>query len=230
MAPPILLIPGINGSARLYLGQIPDLWRLGPVSIANHTSGDSVGDIARRILDSAPAEFALVGFSFGGYLAFEILRQAPRRVRKLALVSTSARADNPEQSQRRRERMQAVRDGGFDDMLRLQFQAATHPGRRDDDALRANYVKMAWECGADAFLRHSQAAIGRPDSLSGLAKIRCPTTVIVGDSDAITPPALSREMAAGIAGAGLHIVANAGHLAPLEQPDEVARLLVDFLA
>ena len=99
---PIMLIPGLTCSARLYAEQIPALWRFGPVMVADHTRDDSMAAIARRILAAAPPRFALAGLSMGGYIAFEILRQAPERVAKLALLDTGARAETPEQTERRK--------------------------------------------------------------------------------------------------------------------------------
>ena len=93
---PIVLVPGLNCSARLYAAQIPELWRFGPVTVANHTRDDTVAAIAQRILDDAPPRFALAGLSMGGYMALEIMRRAPNRVARLALLDTNARDDSPE--------------------------------------------------------------------------------------------------------------------------------------
>src|SRR6267142_1991928 len=108
---PILLIPGLGGSPRIYAPVIPQLWRFGPVTVANHIRDDSLGAIARRILAEAPPHFALAGHSMGGYIAFEILRQAPERVAKLALINSQARPDTPEASERRRGMMARARGG-----------------------------------------------------------------------------------------------------------------------
>ena len=97
-----MLIPGLTCTARLYAEQIPALWQFGPVTVADHRRDDSMAAIARRILAAAPPRFALAGLSMGGYIAFEIMRQAPGRVVKLALLDTGARADVPEQTERRR--------------------------------------------------------------------------------------------------------------------------------
>ena len=98
---PIVLIPGLTCTARLYAEQIPALWPFGPVTVADHRRDDSMAAIARRILAAAPPRFALAGLSMGGYIAFEIMRQAPERVVKLALLDTGARGDTPEQTERR---------------------------------------------------------------------------------------------------------------------------------
>src|SRR6187402_3054757 len=99
---PTVLIPGLLCTPRLYAEQIPALWRFGPVTITNHTQDDSMAGIARRILAQAPPRFALIGLSMGGYVAFELQRQAPERVAKLALLATTARPDTPEQTEQRK--------------------------------------------------------------------------------------------------------------------------------
>src|ERR1019366_536693 len=102
---PIVLVPGLNCSARLYAEQIPALWRFGPVTVADHTRDDSIPAIAGRILAAAPPRFALAGLSMGGYIALDIMRQAPGRVVKLALLDTGARPESAEQTERRQPAM-----------------------------------------------------------------------------------------------------------------------------
>jgi pimeloyl-ACP methyl ester carboxylesterase len=226
---PILLIPGLNCSARLFVYQFPHLWRFGTVMIANHTRGDTVAAIARQILMSAPPRFTLVGFSMGGYVAFEILREAPERVARLALLDTGARADTPQQVERRRERIAMAQTGRFSESLDAQFPLLVRPNRRDDGALLNQYKTMALECGAEAFVRHLHADMSRPDSRADFANIRCPTIIVVGDMDQLTPPILAEEMANGINGARLVVVPTSGHLSPLEQPESVTKALVSLL-
>src|SRR5437763_3285574 len=112
-ATPILLVPGLAGSPRIYAPLVPALWRYGPVSVPNHIRDDHMDAIARRILAEAPPRFALAGHSMGGYIAFEIMRQASDRVAKLALINTQARPDTPEASAGRRARIARVREGGL---------------------------------------------------------------------------------------------------------------------
>ncbi len=110
---PILLVPGLASSSRIFAPVIPAMWRFGPVTVANHIRDDTMGAIARRILAEAPPRFALAGHSMGGYIAFEIMRQAPERVAKLALINTQARPDTPEASERRRSQIARARAGEF---------------------------------------------------------------------------------------------------------------------
>jgi pimeloyl-ACP methyl ester carboxylesterase len=226
---PIVLVPGLNCSARLYADQIPALWRFGPVQVADHTRDSSMDAIAARILAAAPQRFALAGLSMGGYLALTIVRHAPERVQKLALLDTSARPETPEQTERRRPQIALAESGRFAEVPALQFPVFVHRNRQGDEALRERVRTMAEETGAQAFLRQQHALMTRADSRPSLTAIRCPTLVLVGDGDELTPPPLSQEIAAGVAGSRLVIVADCGHLSTMEQPDAVNRALVEWM-
>ncbi len=229
MSVPIVLIPGLNCSARIYGEQLAPLWQHGSVMVADHTRGDSMETIARHILAAAPPQFALVGYSMGGYIAFELLRQAPTRIVRLALLDTGARPDSPGHIKLRMERIAMTRAGRFDEVLEQHFPALVHPSRHNDEALHGLYRRIADECGAETFIRHQTAIINRPDSRPMLAAIGCPTLVLVGDSDKVTPPPWAEEMAAGIAGARLVVVPTCGHLSTLEQPQAVNDALVRWI-
>jgi pimeloyl-ACP methyl ester carboxylesterase len=226
---PTVLVPGLLCSPRLYRGQITPLWQFGPVMIADHTRDDSMSAIARRILAVAPPRFALIGLSMGGYISFEIMRQAPERVAKLALLDTTARPDTPEQTERRRAQVALAKTGRLLEVVDTLFPMIVHRDHRNDQGLRAIAHAMAEEVGPAAFERQQTAIIGRPDSRPGLAEIRCPTLVLVGEGDELTPPERAAEMANGIPGCRLVTVPDAGHSSTLEQPHLVAKSLVEFL-
>jgi pimeloyl-ACP methyl ester carboxylesterase len=224
------MIPGLLCTARLYLEQIPALWQFGPVTIADHTRDDNMAGIARRILSQAPPRFALIALSMGGYVAFELLRQAPERVAKLALLDTTARPDLPEQSEQRKVQIQMARDGHFDGIARLLFPRFVAAAHQEDRTLKRIVRTMAEETGAEAFVRQQTAIIGRVDSRPSLSAIACPTLVLVGEQDVLTPPDRAAEIAAGIPHARQVVVPDCGHLSTLEQPDAVTQALVDFFA
>jgi pimeloyl-ACP methyl ester carboxylesterase len=226
---PVVLIPGLTCTARLYAGQIPALWRFGPVMIADHTRDDSMATIARRILAAAPPRFALAGLSMGGYIAFEIMRQTPLRVARLALLDTGARGDTAEQTERRKIVIELAKSGRYAEVPDIAFPVYVHRNRHHDAALKRIVCDMVEETGQDAFLRQQQAIIGRPDSRPGLAAIACPTLVLVGDGDEATPPELAREIAAGIPRSRLVIIPDSGHLSTLEKPQAVTDALVDWM-
>ena len=226
---PIVAVPGLMCSARLYADQIPALWPFGPVTIADHRRDETMDAIAHRILGSAPPRFALIGLSMGGYIAAAILRQAPERVAKLALLDTSARADLPERMQGRRILIEMVEQGRFAEVIDLHFPQFVHKNRRDDAALKRVVALMAEETGPHAYVRQQKAIINRKDWRAALPQIRCPTLVVVGDADEMTPPKVAEEIAGGITGARLVVVPDCGHLTTLERPAAVNAALTAWM-
>ena len=226
---PVVLVPGLNCSARLYVEQVPALWQFGPVIIADHRRDDSMTALTRRILANAPPRFALAGLSMGGYIAFEIMRQAAARVAKLALLDTGARPETPDRTEARRPLMALAREGRLGEITDEQFPLLVHRKRHGDQALKATIRAMNQETGAEAYIRQQEAIMGRPDSRPTLAAIDCPTLVLVGDEDQLTPPELAREMANGIRGSALVIVPESGHLSTIEQPQAVTKALVEWM-
>jgi pimeloyl-ACP methyl ester carboxylesterase len=186
--------------------------------------------IAARILRAAPPRFALVGLSMGGYLAFEIFRQAPERIARLALLDTSARPDRPDQTAVREQRIALARAGRFAEIADHMFSLLVHSSRHADADLRRVVGQMDEDTGAAAYIRQQIAIMGRPDSRPDLAAIRCPTLVLVGDADALTPPELAHEMVDAISGARLVVVPDCGHLSTLERPEAVSEALVEWMA
>ncbi|ABD08833.1 Alpha/beta hydrolase protein [Rhodopseudomonas palustris HaA2] len=226
---PILLIPGLGGSPRIYAPVLPSLWTFGPVTVANHIRDDSMAAIAGRILAEAPPRFALAGHSMGGYIAFEILRQAPERVARLALINTQARPDSDEAKERRTRQIAQAEAGQLHAVLDVLYPGFVHPSRCEDARLQRVIHDMGDDVGADGFVRQQRAIIARADSRPTLATIRCPTLVISGDTDNTIPNSLSQEMAEGIAGAKLEIIPDCGHLPQIEQPQATAAALAGWL-
>lgn len=228
---PVLLVPSLACSPRLYAPQMTALWQAsGPVMVADHTSADAMSGIAQAILAHAPPRFHLAGLSMGGYISFEILRQAPERVVKLALLDTGSRADAPEQSERRRKLIALAEQDKLTEINDALWPLLVHESRQGEKDLRATVDAMMFETGAGAFVRQQQALIGRPDSRPLLPSVRAQTIVIVGDGDKLTPLALSEEIAAGIPGARLETVRECGHLSTLERPEAVTKLLANWFA
>lgn len=226
---PIVLVPGLASSARIYAPVMPALWRFGSVMVANHIRDDSIAAIARRILAEAPPRFALAGHSMGGYIAFEIMRQAAERVTKLALINTQARPDTPEATARRRGQMERARRGELRAVREESFPELVHPSRRDDVEILRLVHAQDEDVGVAAYLRQQTAIIARMDSRPTLATITCPTLVLTGDADNTIPNAFSKEMADCIAGARLVILDRCGHLPQPEQPEATTRALVEWL-
>jgi pimeloyl-ACP methyl ester carboxylesterase len=227
---PILLIPGISCSARLFLPQIPAIWKYRPVMVADHRTGSSITEIAENILAAAPPRFSLVGFSMGGYVALDIMCRAGDRVERLALISTSARPEDASQAAGRAERIAGLSADETGSWVEQRFRQLVDPSRKDDQNLLYLYRQMALEdVGRDASVRHLTATLDRPDARPTLSRISCPAAILVGESDKITPPALSREIAEGITGSRLTIIPGCGHLSPIERPEAVTQALLQWL-
>jgi pimeloyl-ACP methyl ester carboxylesterase len=227
-APALLLLPGLLCDARLWRDQMQALAGQVECHVADLTQDDSIPAMAARALTAAPARFALCGLSMGGYVAFEILRQAPERVTRLALLDTSARPDTPEQARRRRGLMALTRSGRFRGVTPRLLPQLVHPAHLEGPVAE-EVMAMAERIGKDAFLRQQAAILGRPDSRPLLPGIRIPSLVGVGEADVLTPPVLAEEIAAGIPGARLALLPGCGHLPPLEDPAATTALLRDWL-
>lgn len=227
---PLLLVPGLLCSARLYAPQVTALWPLGPVTVADHRRDADVAAIAACILANAPPRFALAGLSMGGYIAFAMLRQAPERIARLALLDTSARPDTQEQSAGREKFIAMAEAGQLAEVVDTLAPRFLHRDRQNDATLNRVIRDMAADTGEEAFVRQQRAMITRPDSRPQLSSIACPTLVLVGEGDELTPPSLAQEIAAGIAGARLVTVPACGHLSTLEQPEAVNAALAEWLS
>jgi pimeloyl-ACP methyl ester carboxylesterase len=225
MAETLVLIPGLACTSRLYEPQISALSPGRTIIVADHTRDDSMQGIAARLLRDTPDRFSLAGLSMGGYVALEVMRQAPERVERLALLDTSARPDTPEAS-RDRERLIALAEAGrFQDIHSKLWPRLVHPDHQADQVLQDAVFGMMQETGAEAYIRQQRAIMARADSRPLLPGIEIPTLVLVGEGDAITPPDVAREMAEMVEWASLVVVPESGHLSTLEQPERVNQAL-----
>jgi pimeloyl-ACP methyl ester carboxylesterase len=225
---PTLLIPGLMATPLLYAAQLGPLWRMGTVIVADHRGAETVQGIASAILSEAPPRFRLLGLSMGGYIAFEILRQAADRVVSLVLLDTSARPDNSQQSASREQQIALAHEKGMRGVADAMFPYLVHPQRRNDVPLQSTLREMAEDTGVEAFERQQRALIARPDSRPGLAAIKCRTLVIVGEQDQVTPPELAKEIAASIPRSQFAMITESGHLTTLERPAAVTSALAQF--
>lgn len=226
--PPLLLLPGLLCDAALWAPVLPAIADLVVPLIADLTQDDSIAAMASRALAAAPPRFALAGLSMGGYVAFEIMRQAPERVTRLALFDTSARPDTDEQTRRRGLLMALAETGRFRGVTPRLLPQLIHPSRAGTK-LALEVMAMAERIGREAFLRQQRAIMGRVDSRPVLGAIAVPVLVAVGAEDALTPPHLAEEIATGISGARLSRFADSGHLPTMEVPDAAGMALRNWL-
>ena len=226
----LILLPGLASDAVMWKHQLAAL----PAELAAHvtdvhTRHDSIEAMAAALLREHPGTLILCGASMGGIVAMEVLRQAPERICALALLGTNAR---PETADMRRVREAAVdlfEQGRAAEILRANVPLAFHASRADDAALTETYIAFVMQAGAAQLVRQNRAIMARADALLHLGTTRCPVLVLCGDSDQLTPPECSREIAALIAQAQLVLVPQCGHMLTMEQPDFVNRCLLDWL-
>ncbi|WP_159977635.1 MULTISPECIES: alpha/beta fold hydrolase [unclassified Novosphingobium] len=224
---PLVLVPGLTCDAALWRAQIEGLADVAGMTVADTLSDDSIGAMAQRLLDGAPERFALAGFSMGGYIALEVMRRAPGRVTRLALIDTSARADDAGHAAVRRATVRTARARGFETVLRGSLGLLLHPEAAP--AIGEAVVAMALRVGIEAFERQQTAIIGRPDALPGLTAVKVPSLILVGAQDRTTPPYMADDMAAALPHAVVHRIERCGHMAPMEQPQVVNAALRDWL-
>jgi pimeloyl-ACP methyl ester carboxylesterase len=225
----LLLVPGLVCDEQLFDEQVVGLSDLADVIVTDVSRGASLADMAREALRAAPGQFALGGLSMGGYVAWEVLRQAPERVTRLALMDTSARPETPAQTARRRQLVALAASDGFGAALDDLWPFEVAPGRVADRALRARFDAMCERQGAEVFRRQQEAIVVRADSRPDLARVDVPTLVLCGRDDAITPLDGHEEMAAGIRDADLVVLDDCGHLSTWEHPDQVTAALRAWL-
>jgi len=221
----LVLLPGLLNDAALWEHQSQHLADAVEVHVGDLTRDDNIAAMAGRILAAAPRTFALAGLSMGGYVAHEIMRQAPERVERLALLDTSARADTEEKRQNRRELIRLSEMGKFKGVTPRLLPTLIHPSRLKDPNVADVILAMAERVGQEAFIRQQTAIMNRQESRPDLGAIRVPTVVICGRQDALTPIALAEEMAHGIEDARLVVIEDCGHLSALEQPHAVTAVL-----
>jgi pimeloyl-ACP methyl ester carboxylesterase len=227
--PHLVLLPGLVCDTRMWAPQVAGLADVASASVGDLSVADNMEALAASVLDKAPAgPFALAGLSMGGYVAFEIMRQAPERVLGLALLDTTARPDTPEATENRHKAM-ARADSDFGGVLTDLLPKLVHPDQLHDEAMTGLLVSMGDDAGAEVFKRQQTAIIGRVDSRPTLARIRCPTLVLCGREDLITPVEVHEEMAVGIRGAMLTLIGKCGHISTLGRPVEVTVALRRWL-
>lgn len=226
----LLLLPGLACDAELFAAQQLALAGAHRVHVSDvHRREATLPLMAARLLHEQPGSHVLVGASMGGMLALEIVRQAPQRVRAVALLGSTARPDTPELVKLRTQACAMFAAGRMDEVLRANVLFAFHPLHTRNRALVDGYLAMLRRAGAEQLITQNRAVMARADSRPLLPSITCPVLVACGEADALTTPEHAREIAALVPQARLEIVPGAGHMLTLEQPERVNTLLRHWL-
>ncbi|MDN5843067.1 MAG: alpha/beta hydrolase [Alcaligenaceae bacterium] len=223
----ILFVPGFMADRTLWDEVAACLDTTERLEFADLSVGSSIPEMARAVLAQTPGAFVLVGFSMGGYVAREMARLAPDRVRALILIATSARRDSPQQVQRKADAVRHLSTAGFSGLGRASIQASLHPCRAQDRELIERIRGMSARLGKAVFVR--QATIQRDGDLGLLSQITCPTLVIAAAEDRLRSIDESRELVSRIPKAEFIVIPGSGHMIPMEKPDELAQLISDWL-
>jgi pimeloyl-ACP methyl ester carboxylesterase len=229
MAEPLVFLPGMMCDARLFGPQIAELSADHCVMVAPVTQGERIEEIASGLLDQLPARFALAGLSMGGIVAMELLRRAPDRITRIALMDTNPLAETPPVAAAREPQIVGVRTGRLEQVMRDEMKPHyLAPGPHRAEVLEL-VMDMALALGADTFVRQSRALQRRRDQQGTLRKCKVPTLVLCGAHDVLCPVKRHTFMAELIPYAKLVVLENAGHLPTLETPAETTQALRDWL-
>lgn len=227
----LIFLLGLAADAVMWqhqMGAMPA--HLHPVVTDVHTRHATLQETAAALLQEHPGDLILCGASMGGILAMEVVHQAPQRITALALLGTNAQPETDAMRTLREGAIEMFARGSAEEVLKTNLPLAFHPGRGDDSALLQSYLDFVLRAGGAQLIRQNRALMARPDARLHLGLVSCPTLVMCGDSDQLTPPECSREIAALITGAELILVPKCGHMLTMERPVEVTAALLTWLA
>jgi pimeloyl-ACP methyl ester carboxylesterase len=225
----LILIPGLFCDRRLWSEQMQVLADFAEISVADITQQENISEMAGAVLEEAPAEFSLAGFSLGSQVALEIMRVAKHRVKRLALLSATGGGLQAQTAAALQKSIEMLQGKGLEEYIGDAYPAYVAAGRAGDPVLKSTFVNMARAVGKEAGLRQMRALLAIQGAITPLGEIRCQTVVIGGREDRRTTPAAHEELAKQIPGAELVIVEDAGHFTPLEKPGSVSEALSRWL-
>lgn len=223
----LVLLPGLAADASMWQAQLAALAAWRPKVTDVHMRCDTIEAMAKQLLAEEPGELVLCGASMGGMVAMETARQAPRRVRGLALLGTNAQPEDAAMRKVREDAVVLFEAGRMREVIEPNVAFAFHPDHAA--ALAPAYLDMVLGAGAEQLVRQNRAVIGRPDARAHLPSLECPVLVLCGEDDVLTPPACSREIASLVPHAQLQLLPRCGHMLTMEQPDLVNAALAGWL-
>lgn len=229
--PTIVLLPGLACDAALWAPQAEALaaeaWAVQASDVITRAS--TLEAMAAALLAEHPGPLVLAGASMGSMVALHAALQAPARVAALVLVGSSARADSDDTRRLRADAIEHFEQGDVEPFLRVNAPLVLHPSRASDVELVECYLAMVLRAGAAQLVAQNRAVMLRPDLRARLPAIDCPTLVVVGEADGLTPPEHACELAAALPRAELELIEGAGHLPTLETPERVTTRLLAWL-
>ncbi|MEP4197519.1 MAG: alpha/beta fold hydrolase [Aliishimia sp.] len=229
MSEPLVLLPGMMCDARLFGPQIAELSSEFAVMVAPITQGERIEEIASGLLGQLPVRFALAGLSMGGIVAMEILRRAPDRVSRIALMSTNPLAETPQIASMREPQIVKARTGQLAEVMREEMKPNyLAPGHYRSEILDL-VMDMSDALGPEVFVRQSRALQRRKDQQATLRKIKMPSLILCGAHDQLCPVKRHTFMAELIPNAHLEILEDSGHLPTLEQPAETTAAIRNWM-
>lgn len=225
---PLLLLPGLMCDSRIFARQLAAFpsARVAP----DYGDLDSLPAMAARVLAAAPDRFALLGHSMGGRVALELVRQAPERVARLALVSTGIHGRRDGEAEKRYALRDLGRERGMAALVEAWLPPMLGQAATEDQVLVQALGAMCRDAGLDRYEAQTAALLNRPEVESLLPNIACPTLVAVGTEDRWSPPAQHQSISALIPGAELILIEQAGHMLPAEAPDALNAATARWLA
>jgi len=228
--PTLVLLPGLACDERLWEAQLSALPADLDVRVSDvHMHHDRIESMADALLSEHAGPLILCGASMGGMIAMEAARQAPERIAGLALLGTNARPETPDMYKLRESAIELFERGEARDVIELNAGFAFHPASAGNAALIRRYADLVLDAGAAQLIRQNRALMQRPDARTHLPELRCPVLVVCGDSDRLTPPECSREIAALMPQAELVWIAECGHMLTMERPEPVNGALRPWL-
>jgi pimeloyl-ACP methyl ester carboxylesterase len=229
VAEKLIMIPGTLCDESLFKYQIKDFTAIADCYVARNCNSTSLKQVAENILNTYSGDLSIMGLSYGGIIAFELLRQAPNRIKKLILLNTNYKKTS-EQTKINQQRFVGMAYlGEFKEITTtILIDTMLHPKNAQKQELRDTILNMAINVGIDGFFNQVKAQLGRPDSTNDLKKIKCPTLIITGREDRICPLLLHEEMAEAIPNSTLKVIEECGHLSTLEQPHLVNKEIIDW--
>ena len=229
MKTPVVFLPALLCNAGLFIHQIKTMESECDFYVPDLGLDENVSDAAARVLKRAPERFVLGGISMGGYVALEIMRQAPERVRGLILADTNAHADPEAAREKRLKAIETAREKGIEPLIKPTLLDIIAPEHRSNDVTRHILERMAELTGVDKYVNEQKTIMSRPDSTASIGKIDCPVLVVGGEKDALSPPDALDAMTRLIPRAAHVVVRNAAHLPPLENPAAFTAALRAFI-